>query len=501
MEGKRPALLRAARLGLGTAVLVLGAGLGLAHPITVHAVFAGTAHVTPSSITFGSQEEVSVSHSRSVTLANNDVVPLVIHNISMVNGDADSFVVTRDGCGHQVGAGNSCDVEVAFRPAAGSFGPRSSTLEFDFDNAVSPQSITLIGHVASPNIDVEPSDLHFGPQQPGTTSGRQTVTVHNTGSGGLQITDLKVDPTDDFSIVNGDCLGEVNGGGSCSLDIAYSPKNSQGDVHLLRTAVLTINDNDPSSPTQLVALEGTVPSPDIELSTSDLGFGSRAAGTVSPPQVVTVRNSGTFRLTIGQLQVEGLDPDDFKVTGNTCPGALEPGQTCQLSAVFAPEKSDGSLSALVVITEDAPVPTRTIALHGTALPPGATPPPAATPHIAAPVAAASAAYAATPASATAATADPAATTGPTAAATPAATDPGAQAATTTGRATAAAAVVDDHSGLADVLASALANDGSLLRAVLTGLLMALPFAAIAGLVILGRVLWLRRRTASGEAAD
>jgi hypothetical protein len=356
--------------------LVSAAGGGGPAGATATPFFAGTAHVSPGTLTFGSQEEATTSPSRTVKLANHDVVPLVIHSVAVKEGDVADFVVTADHCGHQVNAGNSCEVEVAFRPGPGTFGPRSSTLQFDFDNAVSPQSVTLIGRVASPDVHVEPSDLSFGAQQPGTASAGKTVTVRNGGGGELRITDLKVDPTDDFSIVNGDCLRSIGSGASCSLRVVYSPKNSQGDVHFLRSAILTITDNDAATPTQLVALVGTVPTPDVQLSTTSLSFAAEPAGTRGPDaKPVTLRNSGDFALIINALSFAGIDPDDFQMLDNTCPGRLEAGQSCIITVAFDPVgREKGPVSALLKFEDDAPGATQTVALHGTVVPgPAAVP--------------------------------------------------------------------------------------------------------------------------------
>jgi hypothetical protein len=49
--------------------------------------------------------------------------------------------------------------------------------------------------------------------------------------------------------------------------------------------------------------------------------------------------------------------------------------------------------------------------------------------------------------------------------------------------------------------SALANDGGVLRALLTAVMMVLPFAVIAGLAATGRVLWRRRHHSQTPPTD
>jgi hypothetical protein len=49
--------------------------------------------------------------------------------------------------------------------------------------------------------------------------------------------------------------------------------------------------------------------------------------------------------------------------------------------------------------------------------------------------------------------------------------------------------------------SAIANDGSLIRALLTVVMMVLPFAVIAVIAGLGRRFWLRRRASQSPTTD
>ena len=487
---------RATCLLLGPLGLVLGCGLLLAQPRPAHA--AGDVGLSPSVLRFGSQEEGTTSSTKEVRVTNNDVVPLLFNGIFISNGDNADFVIRKDGCGQQLAPGDNCGIDVAFRPASGTFGPRSSTLEIH-DNSASGdvQAITLVGQVASPDVDVEPSDISFGPQPSGTVSAPRSVTLTNHGDGELNVTDLKLDPTDDFDVVSGDCFRSIEPGAGCSIDVRFSPKTASGDVKAIRTTILTITDNDPSTPNQLVSIDGSVPTPVAELSTSSLDFGSQAAGTTSAAQSVTVRNTGTGPLTLGAIQVAGLDPNDFAVSHDACPGTLNPGQSCQIAMVFAPEKADGHLSALLTLTDDSPNVTQTVALHGLATAaPGSATPPAPRPAASEP-AAGPAAVVATPD----ATASP--TPDPTAAATPDAVssdgvDPASvveRPAVTGGAARHPAARQDGHGLLAGALLSAVANDGAVLHAILTAALMALPLAVLAGLVRLGWMLRRRRRAA------
>jgi hypothetical protein len=482
-----------------TAAISLG-GFALSQPLPVR---AATVAVSAGAVHFGSQEENTTSSSKTVHVTNHDVNPLTFTGIFVKEGDSADFVITRNGCGHTLAPGASCSIDVAFRPGSGTFGPRSATLEIDDDASPSPQSVTLIGQVASPDVHIDPSDLSFGAQAPGTASDIRTVSVHNDGNGPMRITDLKLDPTDDFDVVSGDCFTTIDPGHTCSIEIRFSPKTASGDVKAIRTSILTITDNDLNSPTQLVSLDGSVPTPQAQLSTTSIDFGDQASGTTSASRSVALRNTGTGPLTIGALEVKGLDPSDFAVAGNGCPGTLVPGQSCELKVVFAPEKPDGMLSALVTLTDDAPNVTQTVALHGNAKPgakaaspaPGAVPPAGASSAPAQPATTPGAAAAAT--AAPTATPDTATVEGPAVQSLP---SPTSGAGHTTSKATPVARV-EQHNLLVGAVLTALANDGGVLRALLTAVMMVLPFALVTGLVAMGRLLWRRRRDSRSRTTD
>jgi trimeric autotransporter adhesin len=503
--------------------VALGAGLIPSHPLPVAGAATAVAtpmatatptaeptatgtpapsgvQVSPSRLTFGSQEAATTSSARSVRITNQGAEALVINAVAVKEGDSADFAVTRVGCGHSLQPGASCSVDVAFRPAPGSFGPRSSMLEIDDSDPTSPQSVALTGRVESPEVEVDPSNLSFGLQDPGTASPGRTITLHNGGSGELTVQDLKLDPADDFAVHAGSCLGTVHSGGSCEMVAAFSPKYDSRGV---RSATLTITDNDPGSPTQVVSLDGAIADPEGRLSPGGLDFPEQTAGTRGASQVVTLRSTGAGHLGITALSVAGPDSTDFAVTGNDCPGTLAPGQACALRVAFTPEAGhEGPLTALLTVTDDDLVTTgQSVTLRGTARP---APPGegggaggGAGAGGGGQAAGGAAGGPAEPAVAAAPGAGPLVTadgggggTGDVGA--PGSGEHRAQAAGVRG-ATRGARPQGGHGVLVDAVLAAVGNDGQVLRAALTALIMVLPLAAVAGLAWLGRRLLLRRR--------
>jgi streptogramin lyase len=102
--------------------------------------------------------------------------------------------------------------------------------------------------VAVPILSGLPTSLDFGHQQAGTQSLPKTVTVSNTGTADLLVSDVSV--TGDFLETN-NCISEaVSPGGSCTVNVSFLP-TAIGT----RTGELTITDADGGSLT--VDLTGT----------------------------------------------------------------------------------------------------------------------------------------------------------------------------------------------------------------------------------------------------
>ncbi|OGU17633.1 MAG: hypothetical protein A2076_09125, partial [Geobacteraceae bacterium GWC2_53_11] len=92
--------------------------------------------------------------------------------------------------------------------------------------------------------------------------------------------------------------------------------------------------------------------PKILASPATVGFGLFHVGTSAPSELVTLTNSGLSPLTFEQLAVNGANPEDFALFGNTCSGSLAPGASCTMTATFTPQ-SGGNHSAGVQIRSNA----------------------------------------------------------------------------------------------------------------------------------------------------
>lgn len=106
----------------------------------------------------------------------------------------------------------------------------------------------------APAVTLSPSSVTYGPQDVGTTSASQTVSVANTGTASLFVNGLSqagIDPLD-FAQVDDQCSGmTIPAGGACTISVVFKPTATG-----TRTATISVLDNAPASP-QAISFTGT----------------------------------------------------------------------------------------------------------------------------------------------------------------------------------------------------------------------------------------------------
>ena len=118
----------------------------------------------------------------------------------------------------------------------------------------------LIEYVAVPDISVSPVSLNFGQVVKGDSS-TQTITISNTGTAKLVISSIGFGQTGDTGVFFAGVGGRPNQcasftptipeGGNCTIDVTFSPTSAG-----TKNANLTINSDDPDTPTVSVSLTG-----------------------------------------------------------------------------------------------------------------------------------------------------------------------------------------------------------------------------------------------------
>ncbi|MFI6007781.1 choice-of-anchor D domain-containing protein [Streptomyces sp. NPDC051243] len=205
-------------------------------------------------------------------------------------------------------------------------------------------------------------DVAFGEVEAGATATR-TVIVRNEGSIDAVIDELFID--DDGApkgfgapVVLSDRLVPV--GASRSFLVWFSPR-TVGPAQ----AELVLETSDTSAPSRFtdrrtLRISAVGVGPRLEVAPARLAFGPQAIRTVSPPQRLTVTNTGSRPAARVSLAVSR----EWRVTTPLPGTALPPGGVLTLDVVFSPGHS-GPLAGTLVVdadTLDGPV---AVALEGT----------------------------------------------------------------------------------------------------------------------------------------
>jgi hypothetical protein len=105
--------------------------------------------------------------------------------------------------------------------------------------------------------------------------------------------------------------------------------------------------------------------PAVSLSPSTATYGAQDVGTTSPPQTITLTNTGTASLFINGMSQRGLDPLDFAEIDDQCVGLSIPaGSSCTLTVIFKPTAT-GTRTATISVTDTAASSPQVITFTGT----------------------------------------------------------------------------------------------------------------------------------------
>jgi uncharacterized repeat protein (TIGR01451 family) len=109
--------------------------------------------------------------------------------------------------------------------------------------------------------------------------------------------------------------------------------------------------------------------PQVQLSTSSLNFGSVAVGASSASQLLTVSNVGTDALSVAAVSITGTNASDFVRDADACSGAsVAAGSSCTVSVSFRPS-GRGVRSAMLRLSDNAADTPQSVALTGTGVAP------------------------------------------------------------------------------------------------------------------------------------
>lgn len=333
----------------GTQVVnVTGSGVNASAPV---------ATISPSSLSFGSQNLGSSSTGQTLTLTNTGNAGLTISSISLSGTNANQFSQVSNSCGSSLTAGSNCALVFRFTPTA--VGASSANVVFVTNDPVTPsKSIPLSGTgVGVPIASLSNTNIPCGNVAVNGSQLCPSVTLTNTGTANLVVSNVTIgsSSTLEFTVPADNCIGTLAPNATCSVTPQFNP-TAPGAAG----ATITFSDNASNSP-QLVNVTGTGVASAVNLSATSVDCGSVTAGTSSPCAAVVLTNSGTSTLSITSITITGSQPF---TQANGCPASLAVNQSCSITPTFAPSAT-GAAASTITINDNAGDSPQHIALTGT----------------------------------------------------------------------------------------------------------------------------------------
>lgn len=193
-----------------------------------------------STLIFTNQSAGTTSSAQQVTLTNAGPGSITFSNVA----SSGEFGYTTT-CGASLAANASCQISVTFSPT--STGTKTGSIVITSNASGSPTTISLSGNPSGVSAVVSPKSVDFGNQEVGGSSSAQPISVTNSGSGNLVVSDISV--TGDFTQTN-TCGNALSPSVVCTISVIFAPTATG-----TRSGQLTITSNAPDSP-QVINLTG-----------------------------------------------------------------------------------------------------------------------------------------------------------------------------------------------------------------------------------------------------
>jgi hypothetical protein len=329
----------------------------------------GGVTLAPRTIDFGDADVGKRGAVQRLTLSNSGAQPAGIASIRIRGRHRRSFAVTRaTSCNPEapLNEADTCSISVRFQPKGR--GERDAALVVRFVGGLEPVRARLRGTgLGQPEIVLATTRVDFGDAELGAGPETESTTVRNSGNIPLRFDSIELEgaDADDFRIVQGENGCSPKRGlkprTACTLTVRFTP-SAVGE----RTASLVVRHDAPGSPSTLELAGVGLGRPQGQVKPAELAFGPVRVNRRSAPKTVTLENTGSARLTVQSIALDGENPRDFRIAGGSCEdGArLQPGDTCTVELRFRP-RARGKRAATLVFEANTRAGRHTVSLRGT----------------------------------------------------------------------------------------------------------------------------------------
>ncbi|HUH06067.1 MAG TPA: choice-of-anchor D domain-containing protein, partial [Kofleriaceae bacterium] len=226
------------------------------------------------------------------------------------------------------------------------------TANTDIPNAPCGMAATTLSVMANgvvPDIGLAPNAVSFGPHDLQAAPAVQNITISNTGTAPLEISDLQLSGTDAarFAVSSNALPFTIPVSSSSVVQVTYTPAVvSSGDAAVLRATT------DAQSGVNMdIPLTGRGIDRAIFVTTTQLDFPQTYRNTDTPSQLsFDVRNTGEAPLAITMVTKTGGGENAFRLV-DMIPATIGGTSSETVVVEFSPTSS-GDFSALLVLTND-----------------------------------------------------------------------------------------------------------------------------------------------------
>lgn len=287
----------------------------------------GTPSFDVSTLTF-LNAPLNTSSVKQVTVTNIGSGTLNVDNVTY-SGDP-SFKVLSTTCGGPLAVQANCTITVEVFPTVDQI--RSGTVTLVSSSSSSPLTRVQVFYqpeLSNSQLEWVASSLDFGNVPVGTSAVR-SVTIRSTGNAAATVSSYNLTGTGagSFALVNsGNCLGTLQPGMQCSMDLRATPTQTGTLSAQLTTQAST------ASPVAPVSLQVNGIAGSIAATPAALTFTATEVGA-SATLTTTLSNTGSAPVLIGTVNVPASLAG---VTVSGCSGqTLAPAANCTLTVRFAP---------------------------------------------------------------------------------------------------------------------------------------------------------------------
>ncbi|MEZ5332420.1 MAG: choice-of-anchor D domain-containing protein [Thermoanaerobaculia bacterium] len=305
--------------------------------------------VLPERLSFDRVRLGKTGATETVTLENTGNAPLRLGEVTVGGPGAGAFEVDAGSCADAVLAPQgTCRLRIGLRPREeGTF---RATAEIASPDLRRPAQVVLEGGATAPRLRLSASAVDFGRVVLGGSE-RETLRLESVGSEPVTLAEV-VSEGAGFG-VEGECRrGTVlQPGSGCRLEALFSPRG-EGDAR----GVVRVRHDGLGGPLEIRLSGSGYPPPvaGLEVTPGRLEFEPVTVGGRSEIVSLRVRSTGSARLELSDLSVEGENAGDFVMVPASCNGVpyLVPGSDCVVGFRFVPQGA-GERRARVVIRSNA----------------------------------------------------------------------------------------------------------------------------------------------------